>query len=149
MRSRNRPHGSTARMPRVFRNQPEHGSLNKLKADMSGFRLTPLEKGPRPQKSLWEIYGALPELLADIRKRPEHYSEEQLQWVRALAGESVGPLPTEQEKTDLLLQFLRRTDVARTSRELLAHASKPTVREHTFEDQDFGAPLQAGDIVFA
>jgi hypothetical protein len=119
-----------------------------LSRELREFTPTQPEATRQPQKSLWQIYGDPEALRADAEKRPEHYSDEQKQWIRILNQEEPGEVK-EHQAADLLLQYVRRAEAARTTRDSVSRATKPMLElESSFEEQGFGAPLP-GDVVFA
>lgn len=83
-----------------------------------------------------------------MEKRPDHYSSEQRELIKVLAGTARGTV-TEEQKNELLLQFMRTTDASRIAKNTLTEATRPRTHASSFEEQEFGIPLLPGDIVIA
>jgi hypothetical protein len=120
------------------------GVLRAMKNPQSITPFTPL----RQMKSLWQTYGEPSQLLSDMQKRPEHYSAEQREYIEILNRLRAGEVPA-QKLDELVLQMVRPTSAAATTREALTTATRPAMHDSSFEDQDFGFALGPGDIVIA
>lgn len=82
-----------------------------------------------------------------MQRRPDHYTDEQKQWILAAAGQLPGVQPKEHELNELVLQLVRPTRASSTAKEVFKkNAPDP---ESSFEEQDFGFALGPGDIVIA
>lgn len=127
------------------RHMPKHQgleTLESLKARMnappSTFSATVVAP-PKPQ-SLLDFYfkDNLELFVQDMHARPDHYDDRQKEVIQHLVGMGVGAAPTEAEKDELALQYVRDTGLARQSRDLVR---KLTDARHEQEKRDGDATI--------
>lgn len=93
---------------------------------------------PKPRSLLDEYLGGdLRHLVGDAEDRPEHYTDVQRAQLEQLRqGHRLRP----QEESELLLQFMRRTDAQKAERAVRKEVTKEEVAPKEdpppFEDQD-------------
>lgn len=121
---------------------PKHQGIEDLKT-----RLAPVPYGglaqvapPAPQivrsSSLLEFYMGkdLRQLYDDMRARPDHYDDRQKELIEHLVnGVPLSPDPTDREKDDLLLRWVRSTEVESKSQQLVRQISDA---RHRKEQED-------------
>ena len=101
---------------------------------------------PRGRQDLLDIYIGknIGMLVQDLEARPKHYTERQQDIIVALrAGAPANPPATAAERSDLLLQFTRRTEavkpVAKARRKM---AQQEPEDRSSFEEQDYGPTIK-------
>lgn len=111
----------------------------------------------KPSHGLFDTYVKDPgDIRADTQQRPEHYTDRMKEVAEALADrrESSPPV-TEQDKSSLLLQYMRSTESSSIVRKAVSQTTdsrhgdgdegivleneKP--KKPTFEDQDYGPSI--------
>ena len=110
-------------------NAPKHEGLKQL-TSARGALVTPIgpvatmtAPTPRPPASLLEFYlgSDVTRVFADMRDRPDHYSDRQKEIIEFLYTTlpTISTPVTEAEKDELILQFMRPTESALKSRDLV------------------------------
>lgn len=109
---------------------------------------TKLIETPQRPKTLLDMYAALPHIVADSRKRPEHYTDRQHDVITALSSRrEASPPVRDDEKNELLLTYLRSTEADQKRRDIITKATAPKTSEPdpfaeaTFENQNFGKEI--------
>lgn len=121
---------------------PKHDGVEKLKqllkpVDFKGVFTATTEVKPAPPRTLLEFYvgNDLRQIYDDMRARPSHYDDRQKALLEHLVGQtpSLEPAPTDREKDDLLIHWMRSTEVDARSRDLTREIS---AARHRKEKED-------------
>jgi hypothetical protein len=76
------------------------------------------------KKTLFDVYGSPRLIFDDVGRRPNHYTERQREIARALMSKQpLDPPPTDNEKNELLLTYMRKTQQDRTRRDIISRVS--------------------------
>lgn len=139
----------------VETNRPRHEPMEAVKRladpedrfDARDFAIgSKLIETPQRPKTLLEMYAALPHIVADSRKRQQHYTDRQHDIIAALSGRrEASPPVRDDEKNELLLTYLRSTESDQKRKDIITKATAPKepdpLAEATFENQDFGKEI--------